>query len=223
MDAHVTAIVPIKEHSERLPRKNFRDFNGRPLYHWILMELDQVEAIDDIVVNTDAEEVIQNAPKLFDVEISKRPVWLRDDAVTTRIVEYEIERCDSDIFVQTYCTNPLLTADTISEALRLFVESPDYDSLLPLTRHNTWFYDADFMPINHDPYVLERTQDMTPVYEDNSVLYIYTEETINKTGHRLGTNPLPFEIDNIEASDIDQLSDFKVAESLHQLRMDEEL
>lgn len=223
MDAHVTAIVPIKEHSERLPRKNFRDFNGRPLYHWILSELEQVEAINDIIVNTDAKEVIENAPELFDVEISERPERLRDDEVTTNIIEYEVERCESDIFVQTYCTNPLLTTETIDEALQEFIESPEHDSLLPVTRHNMWFYDADFEPINHDPHDLERTQDMTPVYEDNSVLYIYTQETIDKTGHRLGTSPLPFEIDDIEASDIDVLSDFKLAESLHQLRMDGEL
>ncbi len=223
MDAHVTAMVPIKKHSERLPGKNFRDFNGRPLYHWILDELEAVDAIDRIVVNTDADEVIENAPEEFDVEISERPEYLRDDEVTTNIVKYEIEHGNSDIYMHTYCTNPLLTAETISEALHEFADSPDHDSLLPVTPHYMWFYDADFKPINHDPHELERTQDMTPVYEDNSVLYIYTEETIEKTGHRLGTNPLPFEIDDVEASDIDVLSDFKVAESLHQLRTDGEL
>lgn len=223
MDADVTAIVPIKENSERLPGKNFREFNGRPLYHWILNTLEDVEEIDTIIVNTDADEVIQDAPELFDVEISVRPDSLRNEEVTTEIIKYEVNRNDADIFMHTYATNPLLQSETISEALQEFNDSPEHDSLLPVTPHYMWFYDSDFEPINHNPHDLDRTQDLEPVYEDNSVVYIYTPETIEKTGHRLGTNPLPFEIGDVEAADIDVLSDFKVAESLHELRMNDEL
>lgn len=215
MAPQVTALVPIKEHSERLPRKNFREFNGRPLYHWILETLELVEEIDRIVVNTDAEEVMKEAPRQFDVEISERPERLRDDEVTTNIVKYEVNRLESDVFMQTYCTNPLLTAGTISSAIQEFVMSEEHDSLLPVIKHQKWFYDAEFQPINHDPHELDRTQDLTPVYEDNSALYMYTEETIKTTGHRIGENPLVFEIDEIEATDIDVYADFKLAECLH--------
>ncbi len=223
MNNKVTAIVPIKQNSERLSGKNFRDFNGRPLYHWILDALESVEEVDQIIVNTDADEVIQEAPAEFDVEISVRPERLRDEEVTTNIIQYEVERNESDIFFQTYATNPLLTAETISAAIREFRERPSHDSLIPVTAHNMWFYDADMNPINHDPQNLERTQDMEPVYEDNGALYMYTEETIERTGHRIGENPFVFEIDEIEAMDIDVLSDFKIAESLHKQRMEGEL
>ncbi len=219
----VTAIVPIKENSERLPGKNFRDFNGRPLYHWILDTLEDVDEIDEIIVNTDATDVIENASDLFDVEISVRPERLRDEEVTTNIIKYEVERNNSDIFLHTYCTNPLLTAKTISKAINQFVDSDKHDSLLPVTKRQMWYYDADFEPINHDPHELDRTQDMEPVYEDNGAMYMYTEETINKTGHRIGENPLVFEIDEIEATDIDVLADFKLAECLHKLRQDKEI
>jgi N-acylneuraminate cytidylyltransferase len=219
----VTAIVPIKEHSERLPRKNFRDFNGRPLYHWILETLESVDAIDTIVVNTDAEEVIETAPDLFDVEISVRPERFRDDEVTTNIMQYEVERSEADVFLQTYCTNPLLTAETISDALSEFLAHPEHDSLLPVTPHTMWFYDADMNPINHDPHDLERTQDMEPVYEDNGALYIYTAETMEKTGHRIGESPLVYEIDEIEATDIDVKTEFTLAECLQEQRAAGEL
>lgn len=223
MSNKVTAIVPIKEHSERLPGKNFRDFNGRPLYHWILDTLESVDEVDRIIVNTDADEVIEEAPEQFDVEISVRPERLLNKEVTTNIIQYEVERNESDIFFQTYATNPLLTAETISSAIQEFRERPSHDSLIPVTKHNMWFYDADMNPINHDPQKLERTQDMEPVYEDNGALYMYTEETIERTGHRIGENPFVFEIDEIEATDIDVLSDFKIAESLHKQRMNGEL
>lgn len=215
MSPRVTAVVPIKENSERLPQKNFREFNGRPLYHWILDTLESVPEIDRIVINTDAEEVIETAPELFEVEISERPERLRDDEVTTNIIKYEVDRLTADVFLQTYCTNPLLKSDTISRAITQFVESEEHDSMLPVTAHYKWFYDSEFEPINHDPHELNRTQDLTPVYEDNTALYMYTEETLEETGHRVGKNPLIYEIDEIEAIDIDVLSDFKLAECLH--------
>ena len=218
MVPEVTAIVPIKEHSERLPGKNFREFNGRPLYHWILDTLESVEQIDRIIVNTDAEEIIEAGPDIFDVEVSVRPERLRDDEVTTNIIRYEIDRTESDYYLHTYCTCPLLTAETISDAIDEFVNSVDADSLLPVTKHQKRFYDAEFNPINHDPHDLSPSQDLSPVYEDNSVLFMYTPETFEKTGHRIGNNPLPFEIPEQEAVEIDHLSEFQLAEALHAQR-----
>lgn len=218
MSSEITAIVPIRERSERLPRKNFRDFNGRPLYHWILETLEAVSAIDRIVVNTDAAEVIETAPTLFDVEISERPEWLLDEDTTVRIIEYEVERLDSDIYVQTYCTNPLLEPDTIGSAVAEFLEADEHDSLFSVTRHQKRFYDSDLNPINHDPYDLDRTQDLDPIFEDNANLYVYTGETIATTGHRIGKNPTVFEIGEIESLDIDVEADFEMAEYFHERR-----
>lgn len=223
MSSEVTAIVPIKANSERLPNKNFRIFNGRPLYNWILETLESVSEIDRIVVNTDAEQVIEEAAEQFDVEVSVRPERLRDEDVTTEIIKYEIDRVDSDVYLHTYATNPLLRAETISNAISEFKSNPSKDSLLPVTAHQSWFYNADVTPINHDPHELERSQDMEPVYEDNCALYIYTGETMQNIGHRIGENPLVFEIGQIEATDIDVLSDFKLAECLHKQQLDGEV
>jgi N-acylneuraminate cytidylyltransferase len=222
MDRIITAIVPIKEHSERLPRKNFRKFNGKPLYYWTLKTLDSVEEIDQVIINTDANEVIEDAPKLFDVEVSVRPDHLRRDKVTTDIIQYEIRRTKSDIYLHTYCTCPLLTASTISTAIREFVDSDVHDSLLPVTKHQTRFYDSQFSGINHDPHDICPSQELEPVYEDNGVLYIYTEATFQKTGHRLGRNPLPFEISKHEAIEIDYIDEFEIAETLHAQRLTSE-
>lgn len=219
MTPKVTAIVPIKEHSERLPGKNFKDFNGQPLYYWILDTLESVEAIDQIIVNTDADEVINDAPEQFDVEVSVRPDRLRNEEVTTNIIRYEIDRTESDVYLHTYCTCPLLSEATISKAIEQFLDSSSHDSLLPVTKRQKRFYDAEFNPINHDPHDLSPSQDIPPLYEDNSVLFIYTEETFKMVGHRIGNNPLPFEIDEREAVEIDYLSEFKLAESFHEQRL----
>jgi N-acylneuraminate cytidylyltransferase len=218
MEKKVTAIVPIKEHSERLPRKNFRKFNDRPLYHWILDTLQSVEEVDRVIVNTDAEEVIEEAPKKFEVEISVRPSRLENEEVTTNIIKYEISRTESDIYLHTYCTCPLLTAETISGAIQKFINSEDNDSILPVTKREKRFYNDNFEPVNHKPHNLSRSQDISPLYVDNSVLFIYNRETFEKTGHRIGVNPLPIEIDRMEAIEIDYLSEFEIAEYIHRTR-----
>lgn len=216
MDENVTAIVPIKEHSERVPRKNFRDFNEKPLYHWILQTLEQTDVVNKIIVNTDADLVIKEAPKRFDINISERPEKLQGDFVSmNEIITYEVERTNADIYIQTHCTNPLLQATTISKAVGEFVVSDNSDSLFTVTRHQKMLYDEDMNPIVHDPYELSRTQDLDPIYEENSNLYVFTEETIEKTGCRIGENPTIYEMDEIESIDIDTETDFKLAEYFH--------
>jgi N-acylneuraminate cytidylyltransferase len=216
MESHVIAIVPIKQHSERVPRKNFRDFNKKPLYHWILETLQDTPEVDEIIINTDADQVIEEATDKFDVMISERPDELQGDFVSmNKIIRYEVERNEADIFIQTHCTNPLLQSATISEALNEFVASDDADSLFTVTKHQKMLYDKDLEPINHDPYDLSRTQDLPPVYEGNSNLFIFTEETIENTGCRTGEEPMVYEMDEIESIDIDTESDFQLAEYFH--------
>lgn len=216
MDKSVAAIVPIKEHSERVPRKNFRDFNGRPLYHWIIETLEETSEVDKIIINTDSETVIEKAPKLFDVQISERPKELRGDYVSmNNIISYEVENNSADIYIQTHCTNPLLSSDTVSECLEKFAHSEDSDALFTVTRHQKMLYDEDLKPINHEPDNLMRTQDLPPVYEENSNVYIFTESTIQNVSQRTGKNPMVHEMDEIESIDIDTKTDFMMAEYFH--------
>lgn len=216
MENQVIAIVPIKQHSERVPRKNFRDFNGKPLYHWILETLEDTPEIDEIIINTDAEQVIKNVPDQFNVVISERPDELQGDFVSMNdIIKYEVERNKADLFIQTHCTNPLLQSATISKSIDEFVTSDDADSLFTVTKHQKMLYDEDLEPINHDPYKLSRTQDLPPVYENNSNLFVFTEETIENIGSRIGEDPMIYEMDEIESIDIDTKTDFQMAEYFH--------
>jgi CMP-N-acetylneuraminic acid synthetase len=68
--------------------------------------------------------------------------------------------------------------------------------------------------MNHDPAVLLRTQDLAPVYLENSCLYLFTRELLEERGTRIGARPLLFEIDRDEASDIDEEQDFRMVEAL---------
>jgi CMP-N-acetylneuraminic acid synthetase len=69
--------------------------------------------------------------------------------------------------------------------------------------------------LNHNINELLPTQDLDPLYEENSCLYIFTKKSLFTRHHRIGDNPTMFIMDDIESQDIDIESDFKIAEVLH--------
>jgi N-acylneuraminate cytidylyltransferase len=212
----VTAIVPVKKHSERVPFKNFRDFNGKPLYHWIIDTLIKTAYVDEIIINTDSVYEIKRTSDFPNVMLSERPKKLKGDFVSmNKIIEYEVTKHDSDIFIQTHCTNPLLKSKTINAGIERFESQQETDSLLTVTKHQKMYYDNNFEPINHDPHDLIRTQDLPPIYENNSNMFVFTEDTLEKTGGRVGLNPAYYEIDDIESIDIDTESDYELAQYFH--------
>lgn len=213
----VTALIPIKEHSERVKNKNFKVFTGKPLYHHILETLEHTYAIDEVIINTDSLVVKSEAPELFSkVKIHMRPDELKGDFMSVnKIIGFDLENSDSDIYIQTHATNPLLKSETIAHALKKFVEmEEEYDSLFSVNRWQTRFYDANGNAVNHNPNELLRTQDLPPLYEENSNFYIFTKESFHKAGRRIGEKPYLFEMSRIEATDIDDEFSFHMAEML---------
>lgn len=219
----ITALLPMKGHSERVSNKNMKSFNGLPLYHAIAQELKDSKFIDQVIINTDSEVIVQDVNTNFpEFKIHQRPKELMGDMVAmNKIIDHDIQNDDADVFIQTHATNPLLLHKTFDEALNLFIEAPsDFDSIFSVTRYQTRLYWKDGSPINHDPKELLRTQDLPPVYEENSCFYIFTKESFkNSEEKRIGVKPLMHEIDKIEAIDIDENQDFIIAENLYkQLR-----
>jgi CMP-N-acetylneuraminic acid synthetase len=213
----VTALIPIKEHSERVKNKNFKKFCGKPLYHHILETLENTYAVDEVIINTDSHIVTNEAPQLFrKVKIHQRSKELCGDFVSVNdIIAYDIENSTSDIYIQTHATNPLLKSETIAKALREFVDKEDiYDSVFSVNLFQSRFYDKDGKAINHNPDELKRTQDLDPIYEENSNFYIFTKNSFYKGNKRIGQKPLIYPMTRIESADIDDDFDFHLAELL---------
>ncbi len=216
----VIALVPMKGHSERVPEKNIRDFVSQPLLYYILDTLRKSEYIKEIYVNTDNEKITQTIYKILPkIKVIDRPDELKGDMVSmNKIIAYDLTQIEGVHFLQTHTTNPLLKTKTINTAIEKYFESLDKnDSLISVTRLQTRLYDKNGKPINHNPNKLLRTQDLDPVYEENSNLYIFSKESFNKNeNNRVGQKPYLFEIDQLEATDIDTPNDFKIAEILMQ-------
>ena len=218
MTQKIVALVPMRHHSVRVPQKNYRDFAGKPLYQRIIATLLVVPEIDSILVDTDSTEVQRGLAVEFpQVEVVDRPEDLRGDKVSmNEILIHDTGLVSADYYLQTHSTNPLLQAKTISNAINMFLKYlPEYDSLFGVTRLQTRLWNQMGQPINHDPNVLLRTQDLPPIYEENSCIYIFNRQTMLERRNRLGERPLMFEIPALEALDIDEELDFTIAEMLY--------
>jgi CMP-N-acetylneuraminic acid synthetase len=90
-----------------------------------------------------------------------------------------------------------------------------YDSLFTVTPLHTRLWTEDGKPLNHDPSVLLRTQDLPPVMEENSCLYLFAGELLTRTGMRIGERPLLYPVAAHEAWDIDDELDWLVVEALY--------
>jgi len=213
----IVAFVPMRHDSKRVPGKNYRQIAGKPLYAWIIETLLDVPEVDEVLVDTDSEPILEGLARHYpSVKAVLRPEALRADTVPMNdILLHDTAQIQADLYLQTHSTNPLLKSSTISHAIKDFTKAwPEKDSLFGVTRWQTRLYDAEGKAINHNPKELLRTQDLPPVYEENSTLYLFTRENLLKYHHRIGERPLLFEVPALEAVDIDEESDFAIAEAL---------
>ena len=221
MKPRIVALVPMRHHSERVPGKNYRPLAGKPLYHRIMSSLLKCPSVEEVVVDTDSPVIMEDAAEHFpQVRLIERPEHLRDGTVPMNdVLLHDVSQVAADYYVQTHSTNPLLRAETITAAIQSFLDSiAEYDSLFSVTRVQTRLWDSQGRAVNHNPAILLRTQDLPPVYEENSCLYIFTRSTLETRHNRLGERPLMFEMDRMEAWDIDEELDFRIAEFLYQQR-----
>lgn len=213
----IAALVPMRHNSQRVRGKNYRELAGKPLYQHILTTLNSCTEISKIIVDTDSQVVMDGIKDKFpEIEILIRPEHLRaEDTPMNEVLLHDTRQVEADFYLQTHTTNPLLTANTISTAIQVIRENfPAYDSLFSVTRRQTRYWDELGRAINHNPAILLQTQDLPPVYEENSCLYIFTRETLELQRNRIGLRPFMFEIDAEEAWDIDEEIDFKIVDLL---------
>jgi CMP-N-acetylneuraminic acid synthetase len=218
----IIALVPMRHASERVPEKNFRLLAGKPLYAYILETLHTCSEISQIVVDTDSPVIVRGISEMFpEVVLIDRPDHLRAGEVPMNdVLLHDVALCEADIYLQTHSTNPLLRAETISAAIAAFRQGlPEHDSLFSVTKMQTRLWNVDGSPLNHDPSVLLRTQDLPPVYEENSCIYIFQRSIFIERENRLGFNPRMFEVDSDEAWDIDEGLDFLIVDRLMQERI----
>lgn len=217
MSEKVVVLLPMKANSTRVPGKNFKDFCGKPLFKWILDALLAVEEIDQVIINTDAKDILIENGLIESgrVVIRQRKESICGDEVSMNVVlADDVENIEADIYLMTHTTNPLLSSETIRQALVQYKQElveGSADSLFTVNKIQTRFYTESCEPINHDPNNLIPTQNLEPWYEENSNLYLFNRNSFASTNARIGSKPAMMVSPLMECSDIDTPDDWDQA------------
>lgn len=227
---HVTALIPARGGSKRLPRKNIKPLDGKPLIAWTIETAKASKYIDNVVVSTDDIEIKQISEN-FGAEVPFiRPDYLSHDTATSfDVIKHAIEFLNiakpNHLIVLLQPTSPLRTIDELNQALEFFLKKAAYGVVsISDTEHSPLW--SNTLPENLSmsdfirPEVQEkRSQDLPKFYRLNGSIYIYkTEELIEKNQIFYDENVYGFETPQQTAIDIDTALDFFVVENIIKYR-----
>ena len=188
----ISAILPIKEESQRVDYKNFKHINGKPLFAWIIESLLSSKYVNEIIINCDTKFVEEQVSELFDsVKFYYRPEHLRGNEISmNKIIESTLDSCKNDSIIQTHTTNPLLKLSTINKAIEKHIKN-EVD-LFSVTNYKKEFIQCK-QSNNHDSNNLIQTQDLEPLFVENSGFYIFTKYVLKSILNRTTPNSQFFE------------------------------
>lgn len=213
----LVALLPMKANSERVRGKNFKNFKTKPLYRWVLDKLLAIDEVEKIIINTDASEILKTKglPESDKIIVRQRKTELCGDFVSmNKIIDDDINAIDSEVYLMTHTTNPLISLETFLHAIETYkdLDKSKFDSLFSVNKYQSRFYNTAAQPLNHDPSNLIRTQDLAPLFEENSCLYMFTRKSFEKTNARIGFKPKLYPTTFFESVDIDDATNWSIAE-----------
>lgn len=212
----IVAIMPIKLKNERCPGKNTRLLGDKPLLQYELDSLKETGLCDSINVYCSDEAVIPFLPA--GVAFLRRPKEL--DLPTsnfTQIFSCFMAEHDADIYVYAHATAPFISVKTMKQCINAVI-SGNYDSAFCAVKLQDYLW-QDGKPLNFEATNLPRTQDLKPIYQETSGVYVFTKEVFTKYKRRIGVNPFINEVNYKEAVDIDNPEDFDIAKLMLNVEM----
>lgn len=222
MSETVTAFLPCRKGSERVPRKNIRPF-GTHAHGLLEIKLDQLLAcpeIDHVMLSTNDEEIIEFAATLDTprLTVHRRAEHLSSSATSTdELVAHARDLVGSGHILWTHVTSPFVSAASYSEVIGAYYRALEdgHDSLMTTTLLHAFLWNEDG-PMTYDRSVEKwpRTQTITPVHEINSAAFLAPVGVYRQLDDRIGDKPMLYPIDKITAMDIDWEEDFVIAETL---------
>ncbi|MBL6876012.1 MAG: acylneuraminate cytidylyltransferase family protein [Chitinophagales bacterium] len=214
---NILTIIPARGGSKRLPGKNIKELNGKPLMAYSI-EYAQKHIKGDLVVSTDDEKIAQIAQQ-YGVEVLIRPAHLaQDDTSTTDVLSQVLLSAEKeyDFVVLLQPTNPLRPENLFQEAWSLLQKEGESSLLtVSLNQHKLGKIKGNhFRP--HTYQFGQRSQDLEPLYYENGLLYI-AAASLAKSGVLMDENSIAMPIDHPYATvDIDDETDWQWAEFLIQ-------
>ena len=212
---NIIAMVPVRAGSTRVPNKNTRKFANTSLLELKLKVLKNVSGITQIIVSTDCDIAAEIAHKQ-NIKVQRRSKYYAGSDVTNDQHWLHIAKTTpGDIVFLAQVTSPLLRVSSIQKALNTFSNSVSNDSLNSVSVEKKFLW-KDMNPINYDINVTPKSQDLPNIVSLNFAITIIHKQAMIKRKNVIGYRPSFFELDKVEALDIDDLVDFKIAELMYQ-------
>lgn len=224
------AMITARGGSKRIPRKNIKEFNGKPIMAYSIEAAIQSGVFDEVMVSTDDEEIAEIARKYgASVPFMRSEKTANDFATTVDVIDEVIREYhglgkDFDLFACIYPTAPFITSDKLKEAVEKLSAS-DADSLIPVVRFS--YPPQRAMEIHEGKLVFrqpenlaKRSQDLEPHYHDAGQFYVVRTESFLKNKGIMVGQILPMELSELEVQDIDNEVDWKLAEMKYKLLQD---
>lgn len=216
------ALITARGGSKRIPRKNIKDFNGKPIIAYSIEAALSSGVFDEVMVSTDDEEIADISRKYgASVPFLRSEKTSNDFATTSDVIHEVIEEYEKrgekfEILTCIYPTAPFITADKLKKAVE-DLKASDADTLIPVVRFS--YPPQRAMEIRDGHLVFrqpenltKRSQDLEPHYHDAGQFYVTRTESFLKTNSLMMGKILPLELSELEVQDIDNEVDWKLAE-----------
>jgi pseudaminic acid cytidylyltransferase len=221
------AIIPARGGSKRIPRKNIKPFLGKPIISYSIRAAIDCGLFDEVMVSTDDEEIAQIAIKNGATVPFMRSKKNADDFATTsdvliEVIEfYRLNNIHFDYACCLYPTAPLISPTKLNEAFEKLTATT-FDAVFPVIRFSYPILRSLKMTdgkvqLNWPEYINHRSQDLPPAFHDSGQFYWIKVNTFLKTKNIISDNCGGIEISEMEAQDIDNEMDWKLAELKYQL------
>ena len=207
------ALLPLRQGSKSIPKKNIKYIAGKPLAAWALEAAVNSSAINTVYVSTDSEEIADVIQGLgLGVQIIMRPdEFATDEASTESVMLHFMRHVEFHVLVTIQATSPFLQSQHLDFALSQF-HAQRYDSMLTAVRTKRFFWNDDSKPLNYDPLHRPRRQDFAGTLMENGAFYVTQRSLLEDSQCRLGGRIGIYEMPDDCAIEIDEPSDWSIVE-----------
>ena len=209
-------FIPIKKHSSRIKKKNFKKIGDLSLYEILLNKMLKMRNdFDEIIVDTDSKEII-NFCKKKKIDFLIRPKKFTHTLITGNDLMKRWLKIKPNFYYyfHIHVTSPFVKIETIKKALNILKKNGNSVFTVIAEKEKYWYKGK---PINHNDKLLTRSQDLSPVYKDTTCLYGITKKEFKKNFSRIGKKPIMIETDKIESLDINEMDDLKFARIIYSM------
>ncbi len=210
-----TALIAVRDGSSRVLRKNIRDFAGSSLLKLKIEQALAVDGIDEVVVSSDSDEMLDLAHSLKAKTIKRPDEFCTDSIAMKKVYKHLAENIDSDHIIYLHVTSPLLKNETLKNGLEIYKNMESEYSSLASVEHIMKYIWFEEKAINYDPKNHPRSQDLAKYYVLNFAINIIPREVMIKTESILGNKFYPYFISELESLDVDSQLQFDLAEYMY--------